>query len=74
MITIETRFIDAPRIKRQLYASGRVKYVAINRATTADPDSTNWTITKYSDEDIPTDQQTLENISYTNVDSAGWAF
>lgn len=72
---ILNRFIDAPRVKREIYASGRIKYQGISRAEGGGGTSqANWSITKYSDENTPTDQQTLENAIYDDRDSLSWDF
>lgn len=73
-VRIENVFLDAVRIKREAYASARVKYVGINKSTDASTASENWAITKYADDNLSTDQQTLVNVAWDDRDSLTWAF
>lgn len=61
----------APRVNREAYASTRPKYIGWNRSATADNASANWTIRKYTDEDLP-QEQTFENQVWNDRDTLSW--
>ena len=73
-VRVENIFLDAVRIKREAYASGRVKYIGINRSVAATTASENWAITKYADDNLSTDQQTLVGVAWDDRGSLTWAF